>query len=69
MYMNIHISLHLHVWHVHVHVAVGTGVWPAEADTDGTHQQCAGTHCQPQTALPLLCWGGQTSQMLGPGVQ
>ncbi len=48
---------------------MGPSQWPTEVNPHRSHQCCQSTDGQPSTTLPVFCWRGQASQVLGPGVQ
>ncbi len=52
-----------------VRAVVGFGLWASEADSDWSYQCSAWAGGEPSTTLPLLLWGGQAGQVLGPGSQ
>ena len=50
-------------------LAMGASLWSTQADTDRTHQHRESVGSESSSALPVLSWGGQTGQVLGPGIQ
>ena len=62
-------DLSIHEWLRPVSPSVvGAGHWTSKTDPHRAYQCSAGTGSQSQAAIPILCWGGQTGQVLGPGV-